>query len=287
MKAAPARSRVQGKGLGLRRSLLRPLEERWPAAIDFMEAAPDNWIGIGGASGRRFRACTERYPFVCHGLSLNLGGLAPLDLDYLRQLRDFLDLHGVACYSEHLSFCADDGQLYDLLPIPFTAEAVAHVAARIRRVQDVLGRRIAIENVSYYCAPGAEMREIEFLSAVLEAADCELLLDVNNVHVNGVNHRYDPQAFLRALPSARIAYLHVAGHHREAPDLIVDTHGAPVDDAVWSLLGTAYAVHGVRPTLLERDFDFPPLETLLDELARIAELQQSASAAAWQATSSA
>ncbi len=275
----PPRDLVHGKGLGLRRSLLRPLEERWPAAIDFMEAAPDNWIDVGGQLGRRFRAFTERYPFICHGLSLNLGGLAPLDAPYLRRIRDFLDRHGVARYSEHLSYCGDEGHLYDLLPIPFTADAVNHVADRIRRAQDLLARRIAVENISYYCVPGAEMSEREFLLAVLEAADCDLLLDVNNVYVNSVNHGYDARAFLHALPTRRIAYLHVAGHHREAPDLIVDTHGAAIADPVWSLLEATYAMHGVLPTLLERDYDFPPLDVLLAELARIGDLQTAARAA--------
>lgn len=259
---------VQGSGLGLRRALMGPLEDQ-PPAIGFMEVAPENWIDIGGPLGRRFRAFTERYPFVCHGLSLNLGGSAPLDEAFVRRVGQFLDQHQVRCYSEHLSYCADDGHLYDLMPIPFIEEAVEHVAARIRRVQDILGRRIAIENVSYYCAPGARMREIEFINAVLERADCQLLLDVNNIYVNSINHGYDAGEFLRALPAERIAYAHVAGHYVEAEDLIVDTHGADVIDPVWDLLATAYEHFGVFPTLLERDFNLPPLPALLGEVARI------------------
>ncbi|HMM77190.1 MAG TPA: DUF692 domain-containing protein [Gammaproteobacteria bacterium] len=271
---------MQGKGLGLRRGLMSALEADFPSAIDFFEAAPDNWIDVGGRAGRRFRALTERLPLVCHGLSLNLGGTAPLDDAFLRRVKQFLTQHGAVLYSEHLSFCADDGYLYDLLPIPFTEEAVRHVAARIRRVQEVLGCRLVVENASYYCAPGAEMRELEFILAVLNDADCELLLDVNNAYVNGVNHGYDAAAFIAALPTSRIRYLHVAGHLREADDLAIDTHGAPVADPVWALLAHTYAVHGVRPTLLERDYALPPLAELLDELASIGRLQRAAAASA-------
>lgn len=273
---------VQGSGLGLRRALMGPLEDQ-PPAIGFMEVAPENWIDIGGPLGRRFRAFTERYPFVCHGLSLNLGGSSPLDEAFVRRVGQFLDLHQVRCYSEHLSYCADDGHLYDLMPIPFIEEAVEHVAGRIRRVQDILGRRIAIENVSYYCAPGARMREIEFINAVLERADCALLLDVNNIYVNSINHGYDANEFLRALPAERIAYAHVAGHYVEAEDLIVDTHGADVIDPVWDLLATAYEHFGVFPTLLERDFNLPPLPALLGEVARIDALAAAASTPAPEA----
>ncbi len=267
---------LRGKGLGLRRGLMAELEAGWPAAIDFLEVAPENWLDLGGRDGRRFAALAERAPLVCHGLSLNLGGSAPLDEPFVRRLKQFLARHGARVYSEHLSYCADEGYLYDLLPIPFTAEAVRHVAQRIARVQDMLERRIAIENASYYCAPGAEMSELDFICAVLAEADCDLLLDVNNVYVNSVNHGYEPAAFLAALPGDRIVYGHVAGHEREDEDLIVDTHGAAVVDPVWSLLAEAYAVHGVFPTLLERDFNLPPLAELTRELAYIGELQAAA-----------
>ena len=269
---------VSGRGLGLRRPLMRSLEAGATGPVDFMEVAPENWIDVGGRFGRRFREFTEAVPFVCHGLSLNLGGPAPLDEPFVRRVRQFLDEHDVRCYSEHLSYCGDDGHLYDLMPIPFTAEAVRYVAARIRRVQDILERRIAIENVSYYCAPGAEMREIDFILAVLDEADCDLLLDVNNIYVNSVNHRYDPIEFLHTLPADRIAYAHIAGHYDEAADLIVDTHGADVIDPVWSLLDAAYAHFGEFPTLLERDFNLPPVADLLGEVERIGAAQARASA---------
>ncbi|HEY8009450.1 MAG TPA: DUF692 domain-containing protein [Rudaea sp.] len=270
MQQRPA---LNGAGLGLRRALLGPLQDSPDAAIDFFEAAPENWINVGGKFGKIFRSFTERYPFVCHGLSLSLGGPAALDETLLRKIRRLLDEHQIRIYSEHLSYCADDAHLYDLLPIPFTEEAVDWVAARIRRAQDILGRRIAVENVSYYAAPGQQMREIDFTNAVLAAADCELLLDVNNIYVNSVNHRYDAKAFLDALPAERVAYIHIAGHYNEAPDLIVDSHAAAVIDPVWDLLDHAYARCGVLPTLLERDFRFPPLGELVGELDHIREIQ--------------
>ncbi len=264
---------VQGAGLGLRRALLGPLQSHPMEPVSFMEVAPENWINVGGRLGKQFRAYTERFPFVSHGLSLSLGGPDPLDETFLHRLRHFLDEHQVRCYSEHLSYCTDGGHLYDLMPIPFTAEAVSWVAQRIRRVQDTLERRIAIENVSYYAAPGADMSEIEFINAVLDEADCMLLLDVNNIYVNSVNHRYDPMEFLRALPGDRIAYGHIAGHYNEAEDLIVDTHGARVIPSVWALLEAAYATFGVFPTLLERDFNFPEPDELMAEVSHIANLQ--------------
>ena len=167
--------------------------------------------------------------------------------------------------------------MYDLMPIPFTEDAIKHVASRIRQVQDILEQPIAIENVSYYGAPGQQMTELEFTNAVLEEADCKLLLDVNNIYVNSINHGYDAEQFLAALPTERIAYGHVAGHYTEAEDLLVDTHGAPVIDPVWQLLEKAYEVHGVFPTLLERDFNIPPMSELLAELKTIEALQQTAS----------
>jgi uncharacterized protein (UPF0276 family) len=265
--------RIHGAGLGLRRALIGPLQEHPSAPIDFFEIAPENWIGVGGKLGRTLRELTERHAFVCHGLSLSLGGRDPLDETLLARIRRLLDAHGIAIYSEHLSYCADEGHLYDLMPIPFTDEAVHHVAARIRQTQDVLGQRIAVENVSYYAAPGREMREIDFVTAVLGEADCDLLLDVNNIYVNSINHGYDAGAFLDALPGERIAYIHVAGHYDEAPDLKIDTHGAPVIDPVWRLLERAYARFGVRPTLIERDFNFPPLAELVGEVGHARGLQ--------------
>jgi uncharacterized protein (UPF0276 family) len=272
-------SRLHGVGLGLRRTMLPELAERSDRLdVDFFEVAPENWIGVGGAYGRRLRELEARYPFVNHGLSLSIGGPGPLDREYLGRLRRFLDEHGVLLYSEHLSYCSDDGHLYDLMPIPFTEAAVRHVAERVRQVQDALGRRIALENVSYYAATGAEMREIEFLNAVLEQADCDLMLDVNNVYVNAINHGYDAREFLAGVPAARVVYMHVAGHYVEAEDLRVDTHGSDVCDPVWQLLGDAYRHCGVKPTVLERDFNIPPLDVLMREVATVRRVQAAAAA---------
>ncbi|WP_295802357.1 DUF692 domain-containing protein [uncultured Microbulbifer sp.] len=265
---------VRGAGLGLRRSMIG--ETLLPQQVDFLEVAPENWIGVGGRLGRWLREHTERFPFVTHGLSLSIGSPAPLDEALVKSIKRFIGEHNIRCYSEHLSYCSDHGHLYDLLPIPFTEEAVHYVAGRIRRVQDILEQRIAMENVSYYAAPGQELSELEFINAVLGEADCDLLLDVNNIYVNAINHRYNAEAFLFGLPGERIRYIHVAGHFDEADDLKVDTHGAPVIDPVWQLLEKAYGAFGPLPTLLERDFNIPPLPELLEEVQRIRDHQAAA-----------
>ena len=267
---------VQGAGLGFRRDLVDELSTSFPEQVDFMEIAPENWMRMGGEPGKVFRQFTEAHPFVAHGLSLSIGSPAPLDEEFLFELKDFLKQHHIRCYSEHLSYCSDDGHLYDLMPIPFTEEAVHYVAARIKRVQDILEQRIAMENVSYYAAPGQEMSEIDFINAVIEEADCFFHIDINNIYVNAINHRYDAEEFLRALPGDRIAYAHIAGHYVEAEDLRVDTHGDDVCEPVWDLLAKAYECFGVFPTLLERDFNIPPLAELLNEVDHIADIQGTA-----------
>lgn len=264
---------ARSAGLGLRRGLLPELLAMDAGAVDFLECAPDNWIGVGGRYGDALAELSSRFPLSAHGLSLSLGGTAPLDAQLLRRTRDFLDRHRVALYSEHLSYCADDGHLYDLMPIPFTDEAVGHVAARIRQAQDALGRRIAVENVSYYAAPYQALSEADFIAAVLAEADCDLLLDLNNLSVNAHNHGYAVGEFLDRLPGARIASYHVAGHYDDPEGLKIDTHGAAVREDAWALLGEAYRRFGVRPTLLERDFNLPPLAELLQETQRIRALQ--------------
>jgi uncharacterized protein (UPF0276 family) len=266
---------VSGAGLGLRRGhMMEELLEVNPMQVQFMEVAPENWIRIGGRLGKRFREYTERYDFVTHGLSLSIGGPTPLDLEFIHDIKKFMQQHNMLKYTEHLTYCSDQGHLYDLMPIPFTSEAVHYVADRIKQVQDILGQRIAIENASYYAAPGKEMEEIDFLKAVLEEADCELLLDVNNIYVNSVNHGYDPITFLQSLPKQRITYCHIAGHYNEAKDLIIDTHGANVIGPVWTILDKAYETFGVFPTLLERDFNIPKIPALMKEVDQIRQLQQ-------------
>lgn len=264
---------LSGAGLGLRRSFMDELDALVNSPADFLEVAPENWMEMGGVLGKKFAHFAQRYSIICHGLSLSIGSPAPLDEHFLIRLKKFLDKHNIACYSEHLSYCSDDGHLYDLMPIPFTEEAISHTAKRIKRVQEILERRIVMENVSYYAAPGQEMSEIDFLNGVLEQADCDLLLDVNNVYVNSINHKYDAEAYIKSVPTDRIAYIHIAGHYDKADDLKVDTHGADVIDPVWNLLQTTYQHHGVMPTLLERDFNIPSLDSLIREVDQIRHYQ--------------
>ncbi|AOE49575.1 HvfB family MNIO-type RiPP peptide maturase [Kangiella sediminilitoris] len=264
---------VSGTGLGLRRDFMKEFDALKSSNVDFMEVAPENWLPFGGNLEQVFGEYAEHFPFVIHGLSLSIGGPSPLDTAFVKDVAKFIKRYNIRCYSEHLSYCSDDGHMYDLMPIPFTEEAVHYVADRIKQVQDIIGQRLAMENVSYYAAPGQEMSELEFFRAVLEEADCDMLLDINNIYVNSINHRYDPEEFLLALPKDRIAYAHIAGHYDEADDLKVDTHGDNVKPDVWALLETAYQHFGVFPTLLERDFNIPPMAELLLEVDHIKKLQ--------------
>jgi uncharacterized protein (UPF0276 family) len=270
-------SQLQGAGLGLRRPFLNEILQMPQPEVDFYEIAPENWMTMGGKLGKQFRAMTEKNRFVCHGLSLSIGSSDSLDETFVRQIKNFMATHGIEHYSEHLSYCSHNGHLYDLMPIPFTAEAVKHVATRIKRVQDILERKIAIENISYYTTFfGAEMGECDFFNAVVNEADCDILLDVNNIYVNSVNHDYDALEFLNAMPVERLTYAHIAGHFKEAEDFLIDTHGAPIIDPVWTLLRHAYQRFGVFPTLLERDFNLPPLNELVAEVLLIKQLQTEA-----------
>lgn len=255
-----------GAGVGLRRSFIDEFIAEQPEQANFVEVAPENWIGLGGRFGKAFDQVAEQYPVVLHGLSLNIGGYTELDTDLVKQIGRFMDKYHCPIYSEHLSYCADEGHLYDLMPIPFTEAAVKQTVKRIEQVQDILQRRIALENVSYYAATGSELSELEFINAVLSEADCDLLLDVNNIYVNSINHGYDAEAFLAGLPHHRAKYIHIAGHYDEAEDLRVDTHGSDVIDPVWKLLAKAYQHCGNLPTLLERDFNIPKLDVLMREV---------------------
>ncbi len=266
---------LQGAGLGLRREHLADFTQHIPPCIQFIEVAPENWLRTDAHSRTQLRDLATQLPVVCHGLSLSLGGLTALDRDFLSSLKRFMRDHHVPLYTEHLAWCSDHGQLYDLLPLPFTDDAVKHVAARIRQTQEVLETRIGIENASFYVqAPFRDMDEAAFINAVLAEADCWLHLDVNNVYVNSVNHGYDPYAFLQQLPPERMVYVHTAGHYQQAPDLLIDTHGESIIDPVWDLLAFTYQHVGVLPTLLERDYNIPPLSALLPEVQRIATLQE-------------
>lgn len=270
-------SELAPTGLGLRREHvtdLLALTDSDVAALGFLEFAPENWLPFGGILQQRIAAIAERFPLVCHGLSLNIGGVDPINVQFLHDLKQFFDRYPVQIYSEHLSYTAAGGQLYDLLPLPFRQDAVAHVVSRIQQVQDALQRPLVLENISFYSPVAPEMTELEFLLEVLKQSGCGLLLDVNNVYVNSINHGYDAKAFIDALPTAQIRYGHIAGHYQQAPDLLIDTHGSDVCDEVWQLLKYTYQRHGVFPTLLERDFNLPPLPLLLQELNQLQHLQQ-------------
>ena len=264
---------LAGVGLGLRREFIDTFlsAETHP---DFIEIAPENWMGFGGRHAKLLAQCVEKAPLLCHGLSLSIGGPHPLNIEFIKQAKTFLQQYQVPIYSEHLSYTHDGGYLYDLLPIPMTEAAVKYVAERILRVQDILGQRLVIENVSTYLMPNAEMTEAEFVREVIEQADCELLLDVNNVYVNSINHGSDGYAFIQAMPKERIRYLHIAGHEQISENLLIDTHGAEICDPVWELLQYTYQICGVKPTLLERDFNIPSWQQLQYELATIKKIQQ-------------
>ena len=260
-------------GLGFRREMLAEVAEIRSSTIDFLEIAPENWMTLGGKYRQMLDDLSQQHSLYCHGLSLSIGSSDPLDVEFVRALKVFLDEYNVVKYSEHLSYCSHQGHLYDLLPIPFTKDAMLHTIERINRVQDIIQRPLILENASYYCAPAQKLSELEFTLGIVEKSQCKLLLDVNNVYVNSVNHGYNAIEFIQAIPSECIEYLYVAGHYEEEKDLLVDTHGASVCEDVWALLSATYDCHGVLPTVLERDFNIPPMSELLGEVAMIKDLQ--------------
>ena len=238
---------------------------------DFIEVAPENWIDVGGYWKKLFDKVLGRYPLFTHGLSLSIGSPDPVDFHFLKKVKSFLDHTQAVLYSEHLSFSrCDNAHLYDLLPIPFTEEAVWHVVFKIRKVQDYLQRPLTIENVSYYSSVSAQLTELQFINAILEESNCQLLLDVNNVYVNSFNHGYDPKQFIAALPRDRVAYIHMAGHLQVDEDLIIDTHGEDIIDPVYDLFRyTLDWLDRPVPVLLERDFNVPALSDLQSEIDQL------------------
>ncbi|MDG4922372.1 DUF692 family protein [Glaesserella parasuis] len=290
-----------GSGLGYRRDLANDfLQLPTQSAVQFIEIAPENWVKIGGSARYQFDQVAERFPVAVHGLSLSLGGQAPLDKELLKSIKILMKQYGSTFFSEHLSYCECEGHLYDLLPMPFTDEAVLHTAQRIHEVQDYLGLKIALENTSYYLhSPTSTMNEVEFLNAIAQEADCDIHLDVNNIYVNGVNHGLlDPYQFIDQVDHKRVSYIHIAGHNEEQevlpevntgeeafnkvqgefchlPQLLIDTHGEKVKGSVWDLLAYTYQrLPHIPPTLLERDFNFPPFMELYAEVEHIARLQR-------------
>jgi uncharacterized protein (UPF0276 family) len=257
-------------GLGLRRDIAEEILDNKILTPDFLEFAPENWMGMGGAWLKVMERALEAYPITCHGLSLSLGSPEELDWEFIGELKEFLDTYKVAIYSEHLSYTkSKNAHLYDLLPIPFRQDAIDHVVDRIRRVQDKLERPLAIENVSYYTPVAAEMTEVEFVSEIVERAGCNMLLDVNNVYVNAFNHNYDAKDFIGKLPLDKVAYIHMAGHEQVEPDLIIDTHGQPIIDPVYELFEWTIQKMDPVPVLLERDYNFEDLEQIQGELTQI------------------
>lgn len=257
-----------GFGLGLRTlHYADVLAERQP--VDWFEIISENYMIPGGQPLAILDRIRADYPIVMHGVALSIGSTDPLDLDYLRDLKALADRVQPRWISDHLCWTGVGGfNMHDLLPLPYTEEAVAHVAERIARVQDYLGRRIAIENVSSYVTfKHSAMTEWEFVSAIAEKADCWLLFDVNNIFVSGFNHDYDAQSFIEGVPRDRVVQIHLAGHSDNGTH-IIDTHDAPVVEDVWSLYGAACRHFGPISTMIERDDNIPPLGELLTELDR-------------------
>lgn len=254
-----------GVGVGLRRKHFDPLPKT-DRRLDWIEFTPENYMAFGGRPLRALDACKERWQPIAHGVNCNLGGSAELDGDYLQRLKKILDRVDSPWFSDHLCWSAIPGlNTHELLPLPFTREAVDHVVNRIRRVRAALDRPVLIENISTYVKmPGSEMTEAQFVSEILEKADCGLLLDVNNVFVNGQNHREDPWDFFNQIPMERVVQIHLAGHE-DRGDVLVDTHGEPVCDAVWDLFAQVVPRLKHRSILIEWDTGVPPVDRLLDE----------------------
>lgn len=269
-------------GVGLRAELADELLATDAPEIRWLELHPENYIGRGGRFAAHLEAACARSPVVTHGLTLCVGATEPFEPSYVAQLKSLLRKVGAGWHSEHLAWGnASGGFAHDLLPLPFTREAVAVASARVRELRDAVEVPIAVENTSYYAHPGGMrgMREIDFLREVLEAADCALLLDVNNVFVNAENHGFDAREWLALVPMERVVQLHVAGHFVRTDGLVVDTHGEPVRSEVLALLEHTLSrlPEGV-PILLERDLNHPPLSELRAEVAVLTALARRAHA---------
>lgn len=257
-----------GYGLGLRVEHYEELLAGDPP-IDWLEVLSENYMVDGGRPLDWLARFRERWPLVLHGVSLSIGGSDPLDRDYLARLSALARFAQPVWISDHLCWTGVDGtNLHDLMPLPYTEEALDHVVARVAQVQDVLGRRIALENVSSYVAfRDSQMGEAQFLAEVARRADCLILLDINNIYVSARNHGFDARDYLATIPIERVQQFHLAGHE-DGGDLIIDTHDAPIVDSVWSLYADAVRRFGPVSTLIERDGNIPPLGELLGELDR-------------------
>jgi len=262
-------------GIGYRKEFSKEFLYDHKIHPDFVEVAPENWLGVGGYWKQEFKKVREKYPLFLHGLSLSIGSPEGVDIDFVKKIKAFIEETGAVLYSEHLSFSkVDNAHLYDLLPIPFTQDAIDRVVENILIVQDLLGRRLILENASYYTLLKQEISEPEFINEIVRRSDCEMLLDVNNVYVNSFNHHYDAKEFISKMPLERVKYIHIAGHFKVNEHLIIDTHGADIIDPVYDLLDfTLQKLQREVPILLERDFNIPELEVLESEMTQLRNIQ--------------
>lgn len=261
---------ISGIGLGFRRDIADETINLEGIKPSFLEIAPENWMSMGGYWRKKLKAASEKYPISSHGLSLSIGSPDPIDYDFLKKVKAFIQEYDIKIYSEHLSYSScDNAHLYDLLPIPFREDAVKHIVERIKIVQDYLEMPIALENVSYYTPVAAEMDEASFIKAIVEESGCNMLLDVNNVYVNAFNHSYEAKEFIQNLPLDKVVYIHMAGHDQVSPDLIIDTHGEAIIDPVYDLLDWTIDKINPVPILLERDFNIPDVSELQQEMKRL------------------
>ncbi len=263
---------MNGFGLGLRPDHYRDFIEGRPR-VDWLEILSENYMVPGGKPLAKLDAIRRDFPMAMHGVSMSIGSADELNLRYLDELRALADRVQPAWISDHLCWTGVDGQnLHDLMPLPCTEAALRHVVRRVERVQERLGRRLVLENVSSYVAfTGNEMAEWEFLAELARRADCELLLDVNNVYVSAANHGFDARAYVDAMPLGRVRQIHLAGHG-EADGMLIDTHDHPVCEGVWDLYAYTIARLGPVPTMIERDDRIPPLAELVQELDRAREI---------------
>lgn len=263
-------------GIGYRKEFSKEFLSSEILKPDFVEVAPENWIGIGGYWKQELKKVLDKYPLYCHGLSLSVGSPEGIDITFVKQVKQFLNETQAELYSEHLTFSKiDNAHLYDLLPIPFTQDAVDRVVQNILQVQDILGKRLILENGSYYTVLDAEMTEAEFINEIVKRADCELLLDVNNVYVNSFNHNYDAKDFISKMPLEKVKYIHMAGHYQVNEKLIIDTHGSEIINPVYDLFDfTIQQLQHDIPVLLERDFNIPELSELQNEIYHLQQIKQ-------------
>ena len=257
-------------GIGFRRDFADELIEGSVIKPDFVELAPENWVGLGGNWKKMLNQVAEKYPIFTHGLSLSIGSPDELDWDFLKQIKSFLKEYDVKIYSEHLSYSkCNNAHLYDLLPIPFRHDAVNHIVNRIDAIQNFLERKLVLEIVSYYSPVAAEMDELTFINSIVTKSGCNLLLDVNNVYVNAFNHKYDTKSFISGLPLSEVAYIHMAGHEQVSEELIIDTHGEAIIEPVYDLFNYTINLVDNVPVLLERDFNIPEMHELQIEIERL------------------